>query len=211
MDGSGFQQWHEDKWSEAGWLDDHRWVEVGSRSNGDDRNPNPVTIQDLAIQSSKVLKGHSSAGQRIEWQMRKINGGDIYDGLGLEEPIEIDLGDAKVIAERQQALQEISGSNVHVQDVTIFKAHHSQRTFYAVQFVEASLTHTGHRGTCIEVLYISGAKGSGAREVGFVSSNQSRAAADYWNSNTLTTVKWLPDDRHISFIYNNRLYVVRGW
>ncbi|MCW3098311.1 MAG: hypothetical protein JWL77_3929 [Chthonomonadaceae bacterium] len=56
-----------------------------------------------------------------------------------------------------------------------------------------------------EELWVSRANGQDLRELGYVPS-----VLDEFDSLTsyLTCTTWLPDDKHISFIYNGALYVV---
>jgi len=209
LDGSGQQEFPQDKWSETGWLDDHTWVEISMRHQmNPDISPDdgPVTVTDLQKRVTKMSRGGAQANEIAE-KVRARNGGDLFDGLGLEQPVTVALNGAAITATQYEGPETVSESKISLRDIRVLGSHHSGTVLYVVTILEKK-SHGRNATGAKCALYVGEAGAAEAHEIGFIScpSNDN----DYNNCLDSAYIRWLPDDRQISFVFHKKLYIVNA-
>lgn len=217
-DGSGFQQWSMDKFSDTYWLDDHRWVEEETRSYDETEYPKELIIHDADRQKTSVLKLKSKAGQKLARAHQAVCEHEFTTGWR-EETSEVTISEEK---SSNQSIDE-SGyvSPLYFYSITmpagadvqkILVCPKTRRVLYVLRFQNIAEGVQAQPKYGVFDLRTSRLDGSDMKDLGYVEAGELNYTEEKSPTATqeLSGVEWLPDGKHFSFLYRGKLYRVDG-
>ena len=205
MDGTGFQIWQQDKFSEGGWLNDHTWVEIGDRDSDSDKAPDRVVVRDMRTGTGYSVQKSSARGKSIAAQVYRTTGGTAMPG-GTADWITLKMAHAPGSAGRQTEIPEWAGPNAGPIDRIYLEGNRSRTLLCGYRIGPGANVPAANQ--IRDAFYLCAARSSAATELGYLpveSTSEEGLGADYSGYQ----FAWLPGDRSISFVYKNKLYVKR--
>jgi len=195
FDGSHFQRFSQDKFSVTYWLDNHRWAEQETRSGHGDE-PFQLVVYDVnRSQKPKRLPLKSRQAQNLlklrrnpPVQIPGFSGGDrflrgnYFDRYSRPIPI--------------QPIRIPAGMTMETLPTA---SRHNSLAYTLSQRVRSASPHLSKKGKSMEVesLWFRHLDGSALRRLGYVN-----------GKNKIEHLQWMPDGKHVSFVYQRGLYVV---
>lgn len=222
LDGTGFQDLGQDKFSYTYWLDSHRWVEQENRNGSGGAGSLMLIVHNVLTRRTQKFRLHSPQATRLMRQRydadRSFFATD-WDTDKYEAPSAGTTGHIN-----EYTVGEYYASAKHdTADDDLLQPHEPPlRTFIVrlpkgTEVREALVTNEGKRvvyrlhcpgkktgaenGYCD--LWVSRTDGSHLHELGYVPDHEGDEGPFAWLS-----FQWLPDGRHLSFVYSNALYKI---
>lgn len=194
-DGSGYQEFGQDKFSETYWLNNHLWVEEEMRSFSEREYPMRLIIHDVNRPGRKTeLRKNSRQAKQLMKRYQK-NKPSVAYGFELEPTVRVRLShyEAGALMPSKEVTVRLP---LKASYVNVVISEDNRRALYQVQIPDGE----GHE---LFDIWVSNTDGSDLRELGYV-----RCKQDNGDAKEFYSLEWLPHNQQISFVYRKALYTL---